>query len=95
MAKVALKRDRGGGRRALAEPVAEELWRWFVDRVRHESSRVTTELLAAQARVLVADAKECWHKQCERGEANPEAPPILTSTTSAGGVVPTESPIAP
>ena len=55
-------RNVGSGRPVLAEEIGDELWLWFIDRLRNTVGRTSSNLLLVQGHILVADLKERWHK---------------------------------
>ena len=76
------KRRRGGGRRVLCPIISEELWSWFVDRLKKCPARVGTQLLIDQANLVSADVYDDWLVRRAQCQADATCPPTLPEITS-------------
>jgi len=71
------RRAVGGGRRAKAPDLGEELWHWFVDELHQIQARTSSATVMAQAEALRADLLELHHHKVQLGRADPCQPPAL------------------
>ena len=72
------RKRRGSGPRNVKCPViSEELWSWFVDRLRNCPGRVTTQLLIDQANIVAGDVYDDWLVRRAQGHADASCPPKL------------------
>ena len=71
------RRHFGAGARVKAIEIEEELWHWFVDRINTVKTRVTSEMILSQGRLVAADLIEYWRKKCDAGQADPALSPVV------------------
>ena len=57
--------------------ISEELWSWFVDRLRQCPGRIGTQLLIDQANIVAGDVYDDWLVRRAQGHADASCPPNL------------------
>ena len=75
------KRRKGGGARQKCAVLWEELWAWYVDRLRTCPGRISTQLLVDQATVISTDIFDEWRMRSANGHADFSAEPKLPAIT--------------
>ena len=75
------KRRKGGGTRYKCAVLWEELWAWYVDRLRTCPGRIGTQLLVDQATVISSDIFDEWRMRSANGHADSRAEPKLPVIT--------------
>ena len=75
------KRRKGGGTRYKCAVLWEELWAWYVDRLRTCPGRIGTQLLVDQAAVISSDIFDEWRMRSANGHADFSAEPKLPAIT--------------
>ena len=57
--------------------ISEELWSWFVDRLRQCPGRIGTQLLIDQANIVAGDVYDDWLVRRAQGHADAARPPSI------------------
>ena len=74
-------RRRGGGKKPKCPIMGEELWSWFVERLRSCPGRIGTQLLIDAATMIASDVYEDWRIRQSEGHGDRLRPPALPAIT--------------
>ena len=76
------RKDKYHERTGLCAELEDELWRWFVDRVAHNKTRVWAAEITRQAVSYKQAIMEDWKTRCDSGMADPNKKPRLPDVES-------------